>query len=57
MSKIPNIKVKVENVDSIIFARDTNIQFQYVYDSYYKASYKKFDPVELRLLTVVILVA
>ena len=36
MSKIPKIKVKVENVDSIIFARDTNIQFQYVYDSFYK---------------------
>ena len=36
MSKIPRIKVKVENFDSIIFARDTNIQFQYVYDSYFK---------------------
>ena len=43
MSKIPSIKVKVENVDRIIFVRDTNIQFQYVYDRYYKASYKKFD--------------
>ena len=43
MSKIPSIKVKVENVDSFRFARDTNIQFQYVYDCYYKASYKKFD--------------
>ena len=43
MSKIPRIKVKVENVDSMTIARDTKIQFQYVYDSYYKQVTKKLN--------------